>query len=45
MMEQYFSPASITLFAHLCDMTQMQIGLFYNLDVAHNKNSLENGPN
>ena len=24
---------------------EMQIGLFYNLDVAHNKNSLENGPN
>ena len=36
-----YSPASITLLLICVIWLEMQIGLFYNLDVAHNKNSLE----
>ena len=46
MMEQYLFSCFNYPFLLICVIwPEMQIGLFYNLDVAHNKNSLENGPN
>ena len=45
MMNNTYSPALITLLLICVIWPEMQIGLFYNLDVAHSKNSLENEPN